>query len=91
MLKTEIEQLLALADKKHKGDLDLAIGDFLGESVAFDHAKGVPAGFEAAVNGIRFEVEQYKNADTETRKQIDAYKLAKSPKFESGTNSAKSK
>ena len=63
MFQKEIEEIRTLADKKHNGDLEMAIGDFLGASVEFNSVGGVPSGFEAAVGGIRWEIENTEAAD----------------------------
>ena len=57
MLREEIDSIAAAADKKHKGDLTPAIGEFLGA----DFSAGVPVGFEAAHNGIKSEIEDLPN------------------------------
>ena len=78
MQKTEIDEIKSLAEKKHNGNLEMAIGEFLDASVEFRAAGGVPVGFEAAVGGIKWEIEHAVNADTPARPKTTGETQAKS-------------
>ena len=58
MKNEEIKQITELAESEFNGDLNFAIGEFLGAGEQFKAAGGVPVGFEAAVGGIRDEIER---------------------------------
>lgn len=75
MTKQEIESISKAAKKD---GMDAAIAKFLGLEVEFKAAgNAVPPGCESAFGAIRFEVEQWQNADADTRRQIEEYKAAK--------------
>ena len=78
MQKTEIDEIKSLAEKKHGGNLEMAIGEFLGASVAFTEAGGIPVGFEASVGGIKWEIENTVEADTPARPKSTGKTTAKS-------------
>lgn len=81
MTKNEIEKILSLAKG---GDVREAVEAQLRKK--FDSL----AGMEAMIGGVVCEVEQWRDADDETRAGIEAYKAAKTPaKGKAGNASAK--
>lgn len=77
MRKEDIEQITKDAKAKG-GSIDAAIAKFLNLELEFKQAdNSVPPGCDGAFYNIRYEVEQYNNADKATREGIDAFKAAK--------------
>jgi hypothetical protein len=72
MTPKERKEVRELAAKKHKGNLDAAVCDWLGVSSQF-RASGnkVPHGNAGAVFNIKDELEKYEEVDTEEAKPID--------------------
>jgi len=68
MTKNEIEEILKAAKG---GDVRKAV------EAAFVEKLGSIAGCEASIGAIVAEVEQWRDADEETRNGIEAYKAAK--------------
>ena len=65
MTPKERNEIRELADKKHKGNLDAAVCDWLGLGSEYKSAKGVPNGNAAAVFNIKDELEKYEESDAE--------------------------
>ena len=77
MKKEEVEQITKDAKAKG-GSIDSAIAKFLGLELEFKQAGNkVPPGCDGAFYNIRYEVEQWNDADKETREGIDAFRAAK--------------
>jgi hypothetical protein len=72
MTPKERNEIRELADKKHKGNLDAAVCDWLGLGSEYKSAKGVPNGNAGAVFNIKDELEKYADVDAEESKAVAA-------------------
>lgn len=57
MTKEERESVRQNAAENHGGNLEAAAADFIDAALEYKRAKGIPAGFEAGIGGIVWEVE----------------------------------
>lgn len=82
MKREEREAIRQNAADNHGGNLEAAAADFIDAALEYKQAKGVPVGFEAAIGGIIWELENTDDsqaeASAETAAEVNLNRLKKS-------------